>query len=246
MINYSETATDPKPPFTIQPPLAQLMLIEMFAIVGLTIPSEESCPAIPFENSDSIALVELVEEFIGNEVADSVFEEIIEHKCAELVTFPSDKASVSLVERTTFEGYAPDSNPSPDTVNRDVLVCKIVRTYTENELVTLEKRCGRGDHVYIRYSGIEAEIRLNFGFPEEEARRFLNYLFGLRGKTVRGETINSDDFKGIYEIVGTKNDEPQMIRARYKTTCGIRSVTAYRQGGEGTDFRIEFAPKSGC
>jgi len=222
------------------------MLFELFAIISLTIPPEETCPAIPYENSDSVELLELVENFIGSEAADSVFEKIVEHKCAELKTFPGNKASVSLIEQTTFEGYAPDSDPSPDTVNRDVLVCKIVRTYTENELVTLDKRCGRDEQVFIKYPGIDREIRVNFGFPVDEARRFLKYLFDLQGETVRGETIDSDVFKGIFEIVGTKNDEAQAIRARYKSTCGVHSVTAFRQGGKSADFRIEFGPKSGC
>jgi len=222
------------------------MLIELLAIIGLTIPAEDACPAIPFENADSVELLELVSEFIGAETTDSVFEKIIEHKCAELKTFPVDRASVSLIEQTSFEGYAPDSDPSPDIVKRDVLVCTIHRTYTEDVLVSLQKRCGQSEHVFIKHPGIKAEIRVDFGFPIDEAHRFLEFLYSMTGKTVRGETIDSDVFVGIFEIVGTINDQAQVIRARYKTSCGVSSVTAFRLGGEGADFRIEFAPKSGC
>ena len=222
------------------------MLLELLTITGLTVPPEETCRTIPFEKTDSAEIHELVDNFIGEESADSVFEEIIEHKCAELKTFPSDRASVSLVEHTTFEGYAPDSNPSSDTVERDILVCKIVRTYTENRLITLDKRCGRDEQVYIRYPGIDGEVRVNFGFPIEEARRFLKYLSSMIGETVRGEKINPDFFERIYEVVGTRNEEAQVIRARYKSASGVLSVTAFRQGSEGADFRLEFAPKPGC
>ena len=222
------------------------MLIELLAIVGLTVPAEDTCPAIPLENADSVELLELVSEFIGAESVDSAFEKTIKHKCAELKTFPVDKASVNLVEQTTFEGYAQDSDPSPDIVKRDVLVCRVYRTYTEDVLVTIEKRCGQSEHVFIKHPGIEAEIRIDFGFPIDEAHRFLEYLHSMTGETVRGETIGSDVFTGIFEIVGTANDEAQVVRARYKNRCGISSVTAFRLGGEGADFRIELAPKSGC
>ena len=223
------------------------MLLELLTITGLTVPPEETCPTLPFEKSDLAEIHGLVDDFIGEESADSMFEEIIEHKCAELKTFPSDRASVSLVEQIIFEGYAPDSNPSSETIERDILVCRINRTYTDNVLVTLDKRCARDEQVYIKYPGIDGDVRISFGgFPIYEARRFLKYLSSMTGKTVRVETVDPDFFKRIYEIVGTKNDEAQVIRARYKSTCGVHSVTAFRQGSEGADYRLEFAPKSGC
>ena len=222
------------------------MILELIIATGLTILPETSCPAIPYTESDSTEIFEMMSGFIGDEPIDAVFEKVIEHKCANLKPNPVDFESVWLKELTTFEGYSANTIPSPDTVERDVLVCKIMRIYIDDELKALEKRCDWNHETRIKYPGIEGEIKIVFGVSADEARRFLDYLSRMSGETFGGETISPDVFEGVFQIYGDKDEDGLKITARYRNSCGVRTLSAIRNGGDDADYRFAIAPKSGC
>ena len=222
------------------------MILELIASAGLTVLSESSCPAIPHTESDAKEISELVIGFLGDKSINEFFEKVIEHKCAQLEPNPLNRETVRLIEHTTFEGYSPNTISSPDIIERDVLICKILRIHVDNELKAIEKRCDWADESLIRYPGIVGEIKLLFGVSADEARRFLDYLSNLTGESVRGERISPDVFQGVFELYGSQTEDEQIVRARYKNSCGVKTLSAIRQVGADADYRIMKGPKAGC
>lgn len=223
------------------------MILELLLTVALTVESEESCASVPYTKDDAAEISTLIEEFGDGVSYEDVFERVIEHKCKKQRTFADNRGIPSEVETTTFEGYTADTVPGPDTIERDVLICNVMRIYTDSKLRMLEKRCDWHKEVFMQFPGIEGDIRLIFGLSVDDARMFLTYLSSMSGKSVRGQVIPEEAFRTVFQVHGISRNDIQTVEARYLSSCGrARTISATRQVGTDSEYRITSFARSGC
>ena len=165
------------------------MLYESILFVALLI----DCPSVPVSDAERAAIIQSAHNARPDDLTEIDFESVLVTKCISYWEWDEPEKVRGRTERIRFYGLFPHNVESGEYRERHSIRCYRSVDYKEDVVFDQSGYCEEELERYMKYKGLDREIRLRGTVSVEDATAYLDYLlsydFGKDARTRIGEML---------------------------------------------------------